>query len=375
MSERLFENRKEWYKHETQYHRLDWSCNTYGHPEFLNQSHFMQHMSASHGAHLDEKKMVTLRAMFQKPSKKRSGECNLCGVFSERLETHVAHHLQQISLFALPRVNDTQGSGDAEFDTQSSRVRGDKQEESHEVSWKSQSGSPSSRSGGGTLIISEATQATRDRREQMLELLLNDEVASIDKSLLGPMLEAINATKQFLLLDQLKAKLSSIEDFDSTVFLCASVAGYARVTRFLLRSGRANVNSTDSSGVTPLMMAAQAGNLAILETLISEGADVHFRNEWNLTAIMMAREAGCESAVRLLLEHGAVIEPSEDVNDSILKSEPEPKQGISASSSKVRIYYSGKKGHANSNRLMIVWFRGIIDTRERPTSHTKHATP
>lgn len=158
MSEHLFENQKEWYEHETQYHRLDWSCNTDGHPDFPSQSRFIRHMSASHGTHLDQKKLIALRALFQRPSKKRSGECNLCGVSAERLETHVAHHLQQISLFALPRENATQGGGDAEFDIQSSRLRGDKQEQSQEISWQSQSVSPRLVNEEKSVTIMEKTQ-------------------------------------------------------------------------------------------------------------------------------------------------------------------------------------------------------------------------
>ena len=321
MSERLFENRKEWYKHETQYHRMDWSCNTFGHPDFQNQSYFINHMSASHGAHLDEKKLITLRAMFQKPSKRRSGECNLCGASAERLETHVAHHLQQISLFALPRANDTQGSGDAEFDTQSSRVRGDKQEQSHEISWKTRSVSTSSMSEGENITRLEETQTRKEIRNQMLELLLDDEVPNIGEPLLVPLLGAINATEQFFLLDQLEAKLNSTKDFNFIALQSASMAGYVGLARFLLESERVNVNATTALGVTPLMMAAEEGQLSILQTLISKGADLNFRNESNATAIMMARRAGRESAVRLLLEYGAEIGSRDDVNNLELESE------------------------------------------------------
>ena len=90
-------------------------------------------MSSSHDAYLNEKKLINLRTMFTKSSKKRSGECNLCEISVERLEIHVAHHLQQISLFALPRVNVNQESENAEFDTQNSRLK-DKQEQSYEIS-------------------------------------------------------------------------------------------------------------------------------------------------------------------------------------------------------------------------------------------------
>lgn len=338
MSERLFENRKEWYKHETQYHRLNWFCNTYGHPNFQNQIFFINHMFASHGAHLDEKKLITLRAMFQKPSKKRSGECNLCGVSAERLEIHVAHHLQQVSLFALPRANDAQGSGDAELDTQSSRVRGDKQEQSHEISWKSRSVSPSSISEGENITRPEGTRMIQERRSHWLRLLLNNVVANIDESRLDPMLEMIDATENFSLLDLLEAKFDPTKDFNFIALQFASMAGYVGLARFLLESGRANVNATTALGVTPLMMAANEGQLSILQTLVSKGADVNFKDESNTTAILMASRAGHKSAVRLLLEYGAEIDQDDYFNIVELESDFKAEQSRLLPLPEVNIY-------------------------------------
>ena len=343
MSEHLFENRKEWYKHETQYHRLDWSCNTDGHPDFQSQSRFIRHMSASHGAHLDEKKLVILRAIFQRPSKRRSGDCNLCGVSAERLETHVANHLQQISLFALPRVNTTQGSGDPDFDTQSSRLRGEEQAKSQELSWQSRSVSPRSvneeksvTNMGETQVPSEETlkvplHMAQERRYEILGLLSDDEVANIDESLLLPVLEAVNATELFLLLD-------STEDFNFMALQTASKAGFVGVAQFLLERGRVNVNATTDLGFTPLMMAAEAGHLSMLQMLISKGADVNMRNTSNTTALMMAKRAGHESAVQLLLEHNAEIDSSDDINNAKLKSASKAKQITRLSPLKVKIY-------------------------------------
>lgn len=360
MSEHLFENRKKWYKHETQYHRLDWSCNTYDHPDFQSQIHFIEHMTTSHGAHLDEKKLITLRSVFQKPSKMRSGECNLCGVSAERLGTHVAHHLQQISLFALPRANDTQGSGGAEFDTQSSRLRGNKQEQSHDISWQSRSVSPTSVNEERNINKAEETQVRSETVEKLLHKTkgrLGEMVAHIDESILLPMLEEINETEQFLLLDQLEAKLESTKDFYSVALQTASKAGFVGVAQFLLERGRADVNKTTDLGFTPLMMAAEAGHLSTLQLLISQGADVNIRNKWNTTALMMAAKRGHEAVVRLLLEHNAEVDSSDDTNDAKLSKGGDV--NIRNSLKKTALMMAMRAGHDSVVRLLLEHNAGV----------------
>lgn len=332
MSEHLFENRKEWYNHEKQYHRLDWSCNTNGHPDFQSHISLIQHMSASHGVHMDEMKLITLRAMFQTPSKKRSGICNLCGVLAERLETHVAHHLQQISLFALPRVNAIQGSGDAEFDTQSSRSKGDEQIQTHKTTWRSRSNSSSAESEDSNVSaleknmkeskVTERTATARlrvavEKENVSLTRSLLDDGADIDDSLLIAACEAGNEEMVQLLVDRAAPNLD-INVFDS-ILIKASKIGQVSVVRLLLESGRANVNATNDLGYTPLMMAAEAGHLSTVLLLIHRGADVNRRNSLNITALMMAARAGQESAVRLLLENHAEVEPSDDIDHATFK--------------------------------------------------------
>jgi len=116
----FFENRDQWYKHEASHHRVKWFCNTVNHPEFEAQSDFLNHMKNHHESDFSLGQRSLLNDMFRYPSRSDEGECNLCLRLSSNLRSHVSRHLQQIALFALPRVNETAGSGKAELNTISS---------------------------------------------------------------------------------------------------------------------------------------------------------------------------------------------------------------------------------------------------------------
>ncbi|EXJ71182.1 uncharacterized protein A1O5_06176 [Cladophialophora psammophila CBS 110553] len=124
MSEQLFENREQWFRHELSAHRATWYCNEDGHPEFEAQIDFIKHMSDYHDTRLTEQKLQLSKDMFQRPLKSVGGKCNLCQMFSSRLKSHVSRHLEQVALFALPRNNEIEGSGKAELDGCSSRLGG-----------------------------------------------------------------------------------------------------------------------------------------------------------------------------------------------------------------------------------------------------------
>ena len=121
LGDQFFSNRDEWYEHDSQYHRITWFCNTENHPDYDNQRDFINHMRKDHDTMFDESRFVKVQAMFQQPSRRADGTCNLCMRECRKLKYHVSRHLQQMALFALPRVNETAGSGEAEHRTVSSK--------------------------------------------------------------------------------------------------------------------------------------------------------------------------------------------------------------------------------------------------------------
>lgn len=109
LSDQFFENRDEWNKHEIQCHRIEWFCNVDPHPHYVEKADFLAHMKSSHYTSFDDSQLSLLSGMFSCPSQRLDGICNLCRKPSVRLETHVSRHLEQIALFALPRINEEAG--------------------------------------------------------------------------------------------------------------------------------------------------------------------------------------------------------------------------------------------------------------------------
>jgi len=121
----FFESRDAWFKHEAQQHRTKWSCNIDGHMEHDSEGHFLLHMRTDHDQNFDEVQFSLVKSMFRRPTNSLEGMCNLCCRQSNNLRSHLSRHLQQIAIFALPRVTETAGSGQAERDSRSSRYKKD----------------------------------------------------------------------------------------------------------------------------------------------------------------------------------------------------------------------------------------------------------
>ncbi|MCX6929678.1 MAG: ankyrin repeat domain-containing protein, partial [Verrucomicrobia bacterium] len=81
----------------------------------------------------------------------------------------------------------------------------------------------------------------------------------------------------------------------------------------LLLEHKANLNATDKSGYTPLLNAAERGNMAIVEILTERGADLAARTLEGATAFGLA--AG--STNRLLLEWLSAKQPALDAKDQV----------------------------------------------------------
>jgi ankyrin repeat protein len=66
----------------------------------------------------------------------------------------------------------------------------------------------------------------------------------------------------------------------------------------------------DSTGSSPLSLAAAHGHTTVVELLVKEGADINVRNEYYGDALQVASYNGHEHIVKLLLSRGAVVNAS-----------------------------------------------------------------
>ena len=72
----------------------------------------------------------------------------------------------------------------------------------------------------------------------------------------------------------------------------------------LLSTG-ANVDARDQYQRTPLMLASLHGHVEVVRRLLSAGADIYATGAYGGTPLIFARRAGHETVIELLLEAGA----------------------------------------------------------------------
>jgi uncharacterized protein len=103
----------------------------------------------------------------------------------------------------------------------------------------------------------------------------------------------------FLLLFALSGCASGPASLNDLIYGGKSIEAQEQI-----RSG-ANVNLRSDSGWTPLMFAAQAGDLATAQLLIARGADVNARANNGTTALIVAAGHRSVPVISLLLDNGA----------------------------------------------------------------------
>lgn len=105
LHDHFFENKNDWFHHESHTHRVEWFCNTVSHESFIDVEDFLDHMHTIHSEPLDQAQLLSLHRGFQRPSNARSGTCTLCGKHASKMKSHLARHLEQLALFAIPRTD------------------------------------------------------------------------------------------------------------------------------------------------------------------------------------------------------------------------------------------------------------------------------
>ncbi len=81
--------------------------------------------------------------------------------------------------------------------------------------------------------------------------------------------------------------------------------GYLDVVRRLLVDAPENLESRDTEGRTPLLLATMGRHRAVIELLVAAGADVNASAVDGRTPLMLASGLGSDEIVRLLLAQGA----------------------------------------------------------------------
>ncbi|KAK0798267.1 hypothetical protein LTR75_009566 [Friedmanniomyces endolithicus] len=141
----MFEDRKAWAVHEMEKHRRQWFCHLCSWDTTASPSDLVEHLRQSHGDAMDEHEMQLMPSVSSTPMDKIDArQCRLCNwteilrpanpgipahapilVTQSRFLQHLAHHLEQLALFAIPRETlDDDNDANAERENSGDARRG-----------------------------------------------------------------------------------------------------------------------------------------------------------------------------------------------------------------------------------------------------------
>jgi ankyrin repeat protein len=98
--------------------------------------------------------------------------------------------------------------------------------------------------------------------------------------------------------------INATDESHKTALVLALEMGHFSLLLLLIRRG-ADVNTNDAANGTPLMMAARMGALSVVQILLDAGADIDAIDTTRRTALTMAVEKGNFDLARLLVDRGA----------------------------------------------------------------------
>ncbi|RDW61415.1 hypothetical protein BP5796_11307 [Coleophoma crateriformis] len=143
---KMFKSRREWFTHELQLHRREWTCQECSHKPFSTQAEFLGHLISSHKFHGNECHLEAYILQSEEPVNRiPTSACPLCDglhknnheskdssnlralddgtddmakpsrqyVTVKQFRSHLGRHLEQLALFALPRTEDNDMDDDS----------------------------------------------------------------------------------------------------------------------------------------------------------------------------------------------------------------------------------------------------------------------
>ena len=157
--------------------------------------------------------------------------------------------------------------------------------------------------------ITPLTIAAEKGNMNIIKMLMEDGAMVNDKSSYGvtPIISAAAAgnTEVVEYLVAQGADVTAKDDWGKTALIYAANIDNPQLLANLIKLDKTAVNLPDNSGNTPLIYAAQKGLDDNLKVLLSNGADVNYRNPaTGLSAISAAAAEGNSSAIRLLVRTG-----------------------------------------------------------------------
>ncbi|KAH9207935.1 hypothetical protein DL95DRAFT_527644 [Leptodontidium sp. 2 PMI_412] len=134
----LFSSQHDWFLHEIQKHRREWACQSCQRPPFQSSSALRNHLLSKHTKIAPKEELPDIVAQCEEPiNRPTATDCPLCDDWEKsfaksqygglsKLRKHLGRHMEQLALFALPRVEPDDNRSDGEGES-------DEEEEAEEV--------------------------------------------------------------------------------------------------------------------------------------------------------------------------------------------------------------------------------------------------
>jgi ankyrin repeat protein len=113
-------------------------------------------------------------------------------------------------------------------------------------------------------------------------------------------------------------KLGSLDDKGRSALWYSADRGLEKISVALIKSGKIDINSQDSTGYCALAQAVRRGHLAVVRLLINEDADLNIRTNAGNSILMLAVLAKNPAIVELLLTRAIDINVQDNVGYTAL---------------------------------------------------------
>ncbi|QYS95104.1 ANK_REP_REGION domain-containing protein [Trichoderma simmonsii] len=299
-SEQLYDSRDDWIEHETSTHQTVFRCPMHEEETFTTLATYDEHTQTYH----KEEAMPSSFATSTATNIHRS--CPICSIVLgtvQKLQSHIALHLERFAMFTLPRCTDDSDEGVSSGRSASAHVdsnrslAGDIDTESN-ATGNSQHDSILS---SGIQFDDQAQTQTQIGIEQSRAMIsLHDAAAQGSLTTLDPYKSS-----------SIHFDVDEIDRKGRTALAYAALKGHIDVVKLLL-SENAKVNHTDDKNRTALWYASlshssvpQQRRHEVIEYLLLKGADPDVQAKDGSTALMKLIEHRDSGAIRLLTQKGA----------------------------------------------------------------------
>ncbi|RPB22638.1 hypothetical protein L211DRAFT_314263 [Terfezia boudieri ATCC MYA-4762] len=297
MPERLFRTRQAWYEHEVKYHRKHWLCKMCN-ISFTEALLLEEHIKAYHHTASDVAHILIEHCGVPVET---AQICPLCatGHYPGQLQRHLARHLQELALFALPKV----GAGE-DLESMVSHTTQNLLQVEDDMDFQSPFGS-----------IRNSNSTTASEPHLSVEhIKVPEEVVA--ESSKGPVLEVAGKMRggEFepepeLTTDSTADLLAEVKRdpnfkgiLGRTRLSVAAAYGHEAIVRVLVGQAEVETNSKDYNGQTPLSLAAEKGHENVARLLFErEDVNADSKDTYGRTPLSWAAWGGHEDVVRLLI--------------------------------------------------------------------------